>query len=168
MKLQKKISYVDTSTQCDISYKNTYYYPLILNQEPYLFTSSYYISTHKQKPINYSNFLNFSTNPQLCKKNNIFTIHDEKKENKLTENHINSLLYPSFTEKNLKNKFGFTYFGLREKLKTELFLKNNWKGKRKQMKHSKIRIENLFPKNYNLFQNRVLPDIKKNYINNNY
>ena len=43
MKLKKNL-YVNSSIQCDInSLNNTYYYPLIINKEPLLFKSSYYI-----------------------------------------------------------------------------------------------------------------------------
>ena len=149
MKLKKNL-YVNSSIQCDInSLNNTYYYPLIINKEPLLFKSSYYIATHKQKSINYSDFINFYTNPRL-----------NDKKNKLNDDDINSVLYPCFKKKNLKKKVGFTYFGFRQKLNTEIFLRKNWRGKRKQMEHSNIPIQKFFPSNYNINQNNILPSIK--------
>ena len=163
MKLKKNINYVNTSTQCDEnSFNNTYYYPLIINKEPILFKSSYYISTHKQKSINYSNFLNFSTNPRLIKNPKQLKNYENDKKNKLYDDDINSVLYPYFTEKNLTKKAGLTFFGFRQKLNTEIFLRKNWRGKRKQMEHSIIPIQKLFPSNYNILHNNNLPFIKTN------
>ena len=158
MKLKKNL-YVNSSIQCDInSLNNTYYYPLIINKEPLLFKSSYYIATHKQKSINYSDFINFYTNPRLIKKPK--EKYENNKSNKLNDDDLNSVLYPCLKEKNLKKKVGFTYFGFRQNLNTEIFLRKNWRGKRKQMEHSNIPIQKFFPSNYNINDNNILPSIK--------
>ena len=88
--------------KCDKnSFINTYYYPLITNKEPLLFTSFYFISTHKKKPINYSNFLNFSSKPLLIKNPKQLKIYENDKKNKIYDDDVNSVLYPYFTEKKL-------------------------------------------------------------------
>ena len=69
---------------------------------------------------------------------------------------------PILQKKNLTKKAGLTYFGFRQKLNTEIFLRKNWRGKRKQREHSNIPIQKFFPSNYNILYNNNLPFIKTN------